>query len=369
MIKYFIFPFFVLFFSCSRQDKLIVIDIQDDSVIKEASVSEIAEKVTAIPLETNDLCLLSLSEAKKDDSLLFILSNQIIYLFDINGKFIKQLTQPGRGPGEMDVREFVLDKVNQEVIAYGPGRTLIRYKYDGSVISQTRVQHQFFEIREFILFHDSYWAIAFGSFSKSGDYEMWLLRLNGEWKIQDSTKLFQPDIPDHSLGFNAISSFSTIDNKLYYNVSASRGDRIKRDTLYCMDDSGVRPVLRVNYGLSIYHENPSNPFLKGYSIRTSPIRVNKRFLFTRYSDVKNYHISQKVSVFYFCYDFRTKRKYHLEDGFIDDIYHTGLAVYMMPLDSDNDEYYYFKNSDELSKSFPERTENDNPVLFIITLKK
>ena len=66
--------------------------------------------------------------------------------------------------------------------------------------------------------------------------------------------------------------------------------------------------------------------------------------------------------------FHNPKKYNLDGGFNDNIFKTG-KIDMMPIDIFKNDYFYSKFSDELYDSFPGRTENDNPVVFIVSLKK
>ena len=57
-----------------------------------------------------------------------------------------------------------------------------------------------------------------------------------------------------------------------------------------------------------------------------------------------------------------------KDGFTDNVFITG-KIQLSSIGLFSNEFYFYKWHDDLSESFPERTEKDNPVLFIGSLKK
>lgn len=96
--------FIVLSIACNKNNTQEVIDV-DMSVYKTRVVylSEIADSVEYIPLETTDSCLLSgnITESIQlwGNYLLVITSHQY-YLFNRQGKFLRQISSQGRGPGQ-----------------------------------------------------------------------------------------------------------------------------------------------------------------------------------------------------------------------------------------------------------------------------
>jgi len=68
-------------------------------------------KITVIPLETNDKCLLreTFMGVKGHQGLIYINNEfQDLFVFDLNGKFIRKIGNKGQGPGEfLEVRDFI----------------------------------------------------------------------------------------------------------------------------------------------------------------------------------------------------------------------------------------------------------------------
>ena len=76
---------------------------------QELALSQIAERVEYIPLETTSACLIKRPKAyvRYVDGKYIISCAQAVYMFDENGKFIRQLGSHGNGPGEYDYVQFV----------------------------------------------------------------------------------------------------------------------------------------------------------------------------------------------------------------------------------------------------------------------
>jgi len=362
MIKYLIIYLSCLgiIFSCTEKNiNLKNIDVKKNAYTQ-SNLSFVADTVLMIPLETTDNCLLgNIFSMQRDDSLIFVEYDGIIYLFDIDGKFHKQLTFKGNGPGETSVLGYTLDKNNKELIVIGRGEKLIFYKYDGTLVSEKKLDQFSFHYRKFFLHDNFFWTVG----TRFTGYESWILKFNREGEIQDSILLFRPETPRESIMFFAFQSFSLIDNNLYVNQPSSNTDYHIRDTLYKVNNSNIIPELRINYGNYPYQSG--NSIFSGYPISTSQIRMNKRFIMTEYIISKE----QPPYDFYFFYlDLVTGKKYNLKGGFDDDIFHTGKVI-PKPMDACHKELYFTKTSEEVSEIFPDREESDNPVVFIMRLKE
>ena len=347
----------VAFFTACHQDKnFLVLDVQK-TVVSEVDITEIAEQITAIRLETNYDCVLSaIRDVRKDDSLLFILSHRVIYLFDINGNFKKVITKRGRGPGEISVSMFEIDKKNKEIIAIGDsGEQIIHYKYDGTVVKQTK----FANIRDFSVFNDVFWIIVTmpPKDAQTGFYDVCLLMADKNWEVFDTIRLHTVETPAINVGTKYVSSGEYC---LFLNYPNIAFEQTIRDTLYRIEGSNLIPELRINHGQ--YGNMQSSGY---YNLTSLPIiRLSERYLIAHYITIENSQLEQ----YFFCYDFITEKKYHTNGGFTDNVFRTG-KIQLSSIGLFSNEFFYYKWSDELSESFPERTEDDNPVLFIGTLKK
>lgn len=90
--------------------------IADDAPVTCAltgTLSDVADEVIAIPLETNTRCLLSHArQIKRDGNDLFLLSKRQLYHFDCSGKFIYQITHCEQAyKNNLLVSDYVIDPV------------------------------------------------------------------------------------------------------------------------------------------------------------------------------------------------------------------------------------------------------------------
>lgn len=339
-----------------------VIDVQTGSVSK-ANLSTITDTLFAIPLETTDECLITDNiNLQRDDSLLFIEFDGIIYRFGIDGKFHKQLTRKGQGPGEGWVYGYDLDKDKKQLIVNARGRKMIRFNYDGTLVTEKALKQTLY-FRHFSFYNNSFWAVA----SLLDGTEQWALRVNEEFQYQDSIKLFTPDMPKEVFYFFRLNGYSVVDDNLYVYQPSGNIDYVMRDTLYKVVENQIIPELRVNYGDYKYRENnASNAYESGYAVMSGGVRKSKRFLIVYYGIDTDERPGSDMYVFF--YDFATGQKYNLKEGFDDDIFHTG-KVEPRPMDIYNKEFYFAKTTEEVSESFPGREDSDNPVIFIMRLKE
>lgn len=99
------------------------ITVQLDKVKDEIKISELIKDVEYIPLETSDNSLIShisMVDIYKDR--IFVMDNIMqnkVYIFDIDGKFIKAVGQKGGGPEEYAlITGMTIDRKNDQLIVY-----------------------------------------------------------------------------------------------------------------------------------------------------------------------------------------------------------------------------------------------------------
>lgn len=103
----------------NAQDIIHVSMGQNINKSQELPVSEIAESIRFVPLETNENCLLNTDISKIEivEETIFMSDFNYIFKYDLNGRFIKRIGKKGRGPASIprDFNRFLLTK---------PGRIL-----------------------------------------------------------------------------------------------------------------------------------------------------------------------------------------------------------------------------------------------------
>lgn len=134
--------FSILLCSCMNQrenQELNLIHINVDDSPKEVMLSDIIDSIKIIPLETSEKILLGdISSIGQDEGKYFIQNgyDRLIYIFNTNGQFERQLVYKGNGPGEIQFPEdYTLDKINKEVWLSN-NNNFMRYDYNGSYLGK-----------------------------------------------------------------------------------------------------------------------------------------------------------------------------------------------------------------------------------------
>ena len=94
-----------------------------------------------------------------------------------------------------------------------------------------------------------------------------------------------------------------------------------------------------------------------------PLQIGTRFLISTHYDP-----TLPERSYTFCYDQRRTKAYHVQGGLDDNFYKTGKILELQSMDLQSNTYCYYKSGKELAYSFPDLTNKDNPVLFIVKMK-
>ena len=257
------------------------------------SLSDIAETVTAIPLQdTGKEQIHTIKCVRREKDNLFLISNDILYRFDTSGKFICRITDPG----DIQVAGYVIDPLTEQLC-----------------------------LEKQVVKYDS-------SFQKI-----------------ETQKLLSADLTDKPLCssfFQLELALSEDTRSLYAYSSPAEPDCLLKDTL----------LIRRRQLM------PGHPVYGG-DIAVYPLRFGQRYW------LSSYHNPADPSQSYiFCFDQDSSKSWQVKGGFKDNFYHTGSVGELQAIDIYSNAYYYCKSGEEVKKAFPGRTDNDNPVVFIIQLK-
>jgi hypothetical protein len=119
----------------------------------EVPISEIAESIEYVPLETNDKSVLTrvrYAEFSKD--FIFIqqygISKPLLIQFDKKGKFIRYIGRAGNGPVEYDlIRKFSIDEENNLIyIQSNSSKKILVYSFEGKYIKTINIRRDETEI-------------------------------------------------------------------------------------------------------------------------------------------------------------------------------------------------------------------------------
>jgi hypothetical protein len=131
---------FLLICSCKHKKSDVVIEL-DVSRTDTLYLSQIADSISYIQLETNEECLLGgISKVLYINGIYYISDRSfIVYMFDSAGKYIAQLNRFGRDEGEYsDIQALVVDSVGH-IHIMDNGR-IVEYNANLEFIAKTRFQ-------------------------------------------------------------------------------------------------------------------------------------------------------------------------------------------------------------------------------------
>ena len=145
-----IFLVFLSFFlySCSKNNNVVFTDESgaivtyiDMDDIQDFDISELADSVSFVKLETNNECLIAnIRKVILYDNRFFIHESKTstILVFDISGKYLYKVGSRGRGPGEHAALSlFMLDEENKMLMIYDENsKKMIYYTLDGKFVKE-----------------------------------------------------------------------------------------------------------------------------------------------------------------------------------------------------------------------------------------
>jgi len=313
------------------------------------SLSDISQIITAIPLETNLQCQLAdLKQVKQASADIFIWSGNDIYRFNRKGVFINRIINDNH----IRICNFAINPDNQHVIVLDSLNLVHTYSFDGNMLlmedAEAGLPGQ--TILD-IAYHDHYlWAVT-SSISVDNHFAKWLYKLDLSFRPLEGSRLAMADLGRFYLDGYWNSELYVADKKVYVYSPISFKETILNDTLYLIS-SGQLNQERLFPLTGIGNEFPAY---------TLPFRLGKRYILASWQTNKS-----ESTNYLFCFDRKTNKAYNM-NGFKDDFFQTGIVKDLHPLDSYNQEYYFYKSGKEVAISFPERDENANPVLFFVKL--
>lgn len=311
------------------------------------SLSDIAEEVIAIPLETNDNCRLKYATLiKRDRNDLFLVSNHQIYRFDCSGKFVNQVTSNTH----FGVADYVIDPLEKQLIVMDNRENVYYYDYNGMLLerkSLTGINPLKSPTR--MIYHDRYIWLTAQSVSPCKEEPgrqnvgQWLYKFDTALTLLDARKLMAADLGRFYLDGCFTPELAVNRGNVYAYSPSTQPEEILADTLYLINRNG----------LNIH---------KDYS-SILPVCIAGRYLVSTYCDA-----NEDKRSYTFCYDRRNNYSYNVAGGFDDNFYLTGKVPDLQSLDVYNQSFCYCRSGEEVKDAFPGRTEEDNPVLFIVRMK-
>lgn len=144
----------MLFFQCSsnkkdkqtsadEQDKFFVVPYEDAVRNKKTiKLSEVAEDIMYIPLQTDSNCLLARKpEYHFTEQYVIVENRDHVLVFDYTGKFVRKIGTPGKGPNEIDLIRMAVVNEKDKTIALQTNwsRKILYFSFDGTFIESVSV--------------------------------------------------------------------------------------------------------------------------------------------------------------------------------------------------------------------------------------
>ena len=365
----------LLFLSCGNSH-VIESDVKEIPVdfsqkVISFPLSELAEDITAIELElTNESMLKQGGDVFIYDNNLIIVQNHGIFLFEMNGKFVRTIGSKGQGPGEYLSNNIVtVDEEKNRLYVYSRGK-IICYDLIGKnyITESTLIQSKKIDIIDMNYINNELLIIGscFIQDEKGHHQHLAIYRLNDELQITDScairddyTNLFFTI--DNSFGINLYKTDSTV--YFYYpknNFDTDPDKKVLLDILYRYENNQLIPDIKLNIKNRMRWSSDEDFYL--YNIHKT-----SRYVFVAYN-----------MYYAFCYDMKTGLNYNvlifepqqgssymsrngdlIENAKGGDQRRSISAVNNNP----NLFYYLHTNMD------PDVLEEPNPTLYLINLKK
>jgi hypothetical protein len=128
-----------------ENDNVYTVDF--DNIPKEDKIlmSSLFKRVTPIPLETTDESLIGkIDKFQIFDGKIFVLDRDLatgLFIFDMDGKFIRRTGRVGQGPGEYEqLFDFTIDEINSEIYLFDDSYHILVYDVNtGKYIRQINI--------------------------------------------------------------------------------------------------------------------------------------------------------------------------------------------------------------------------------------
>ncbi|GHV53765.1 hypothetical protein FACS1894181_17660 [Bacteroidia bacterium] len=314
------------------------------------SLSDIAKEVRAIPLQTaGPQKLEHIRNVRVDGNDLFLVSNHILYHFDVSGKFLGQIT----GLADISVATYVIDQPNRQLIVLGNANSVHYYSYEGHLTGKMHLDASAFHSLEAVEMYGGYiWAAGLNEWTDSVTRQKYageqLVKYDTSFRKVDSYQLASADLPGKPVLPSFMGLGIGVDERtgqVYACASPLAPDYLLRDSLALVE-----------------RKRTGSPFADGEAGVKSiyPMRFGKRFWIAS-------SVGAGLQDYIYCFDSSTSRSWQVE-SLDDNFFRTGAVSRLQPVDICSHSYYFCKSGETLKESFPGQTVSGNPVVFIVQLK-
>lgn len=317
------------------------------------SLSDIADEVVAIPLEhPEEYSIEKVRSVQKDAHNLFLISNEVLYRFNREGKFICCITNPK----EIKVAGYVINQSKNQLIVLGNKDDIFYYSYEGVLLEKKKLKSDFSEARilSMSMFKDHIWTteehLSVDSLTQKSFHEKKVVEYDSSFHRVSDFRLTSAELGREAAFQGCLNPCISVDKQtgsMFAYTTPFVSDFLLRDTLYLKN----RWRGQVEKGLK---ENLLTLF---------PVRPGERFWVSSY-----YNKYDQAKSYTFCYDSRRNASWKVDGGLKDNFYDTGSVPRLEAMDLYTQSYYFCKSGHDVKRSFPEKAQADSTVIFIVKLK-
>jgi hypothetical protein len=336
--------FAIIFCTCnSRKNVVDNIDLSSSARSPIIKLSEVAEDIDYIPLDTNDSCIAGrILDLRITDGSFYISTNNIVLRFDKFGKYISKLNKFGRGPEEYDgLGNFDVSQDNK-LLAIRARKSIVIYKIiPAGFTFFTRLA--FSEMPNVISFTgaDNNLLLMFANTTGTNPYSKILISLSGDTLskyINNLRYILKDGWVTLSLWENLFYRYNNnlfikdLQNDTLFRLG--EGNRLIPGVIFNSKDKGVTPNVRAE---GRYFSDHGLEFMQVQNIMES-----NSFLFFSLTYIHNgglFAINKSTNV---------KYSISMKEGLVDDI---AGGVNFKPRFGSNGIFYSWMDAFEIKQNF------------------
>lgn len=330
-------------------------DLSVISVPREANdaipLSIIGSVEQEIQLETKeDAFLRFIFDVKSYRDRVFVSDGRKISIFDLNGNYVQNLGNHGDGPGEFrSVSSMDIDEATGKIYV-SAGYKLMVYDSAFQLIDERKLDYRLNFLK---VIEGKLWIVSEEIAVKLGDggiaNQTNIYRLDKDYENPDTVPFRAINMDQERVGGYPFRHWiSDLDGENFMFMPVLTPENLLRDTLYRIEGNTIKPAVRFQF------ERPQSLDENDYQTLLLYNIVNSKSYYLLEYD-------QDWKRFMFLYDKKAQKGYNLSEGLIDQ---AGDAVFLRPLDLNQDLFYYIKKVEFEDKSIEEQ----NPLIGIVKLK-
>lgn len=293
------------------------------------NLSDIAEEVVAIPLQTADGTRIEKARnIRQEGQNMFLISNNILYRFNRNGAFICRITNPE----DILVAGYVVNPAQKQLIVLGNTDDIFYYSYGGKLLGKKKLKSDLPDRRMLsVSMHKGHiWSIEekvsrSDSLPETACIEREVVKYDTSFHPLEVRKLVHADLGRPQClpaCFAPQLSVTEDTGALYAYEAPSRPEHLVRDSLY----------LR-------HRMEAENSLFPEQEVALFPVRFGKRLWISSYRSKE-----PDGQDYTFCYDTLKNESWEVKGGLADNFYQTGRISRLEPLDLYGNRYSFCKAS-------------------------